>query len=211
MPMLSTPAFGPRTALSYVTGGTLLCVWTLVWYFTRDSDLTRNQWFWLTGLFLSGVTFVLLGLLLGPLGRSARQAELPPVEAIHAEAAIQQARQSYPPAAYHAGEINALPESEPFDLVTCIDVLEHVEDDLGLLREIAGVCGRYALCVTVQGRMRPGEREIGHVRNYRRGELQEKMQAAGLTPIRTVEWGFPFYSPLFRSTVASTTGSRELL
>ncbi|MBN9121722.1 MAG: hypothetical protein J0I06_21715, partial [Planctomycetes bacterium] len=76
MPVLSHPAFGPRTALAYVTGGTLLCVWTLVWYFTRDYELTRSQWFWVAGLFLSGVTFVFLGLILGPLGRAARQAEV---------------------------------------------------------------------------------------------------------------------------------------
>lgn len=98
MPVLSHPAFGPRTALAYVTGGTLLCVWTLVWYFTRDFDLTRSQWFWVAGLFLSGLTFVFLGLILGPLGRAARQAELPPPDALAAEAAIQQTAAANPPA-----------------------------------------------------------------------------------------------------------------
>ena len=98
MPMLSHPAFGPRTALAYVTGGTLLCVWTLVWYFTREFELTRSQWFWVAGLFLSGTTFVFLGLVLGPLGRAARQAELPPTAALNAEAAIQQTAAANPPA-----------------------------------------------------------------------------------------------------------------
>jgi len=98
MPMLSHPAFGPRTALAYVTGGTLLCVWVLVWYLTRDYELTRSQWFWVSGLFLTGTTFVFLGLVLGPLGRAARQAELPPVEAVKAEAAIQQTAAANPPA-----------------------------------------------------------------------------------------------------------------
>lgn len=92
MPILSHPAFGPKTALGYVTGGALLCVWTLVWYFTRGQDrpLDHTDWFWLAGLFLTGATFVFLGLILGPLGRAARQAELPPHGALHAEAAIQQ-------------------------------------------------------------------------------------------------------------------------
>ncbi|MCI0700466.1 MAG: hypothetical protein L0241_05235 [Planctomycetia bacterium] len=98
MPMLSHPSFGPRTALAYVTGGTLLCVWTAVWYFTRDAELTRSQWFWVAGVFLTGITFMILGLLLGPLGRAAREAELPPASAIKAEAAIQQAAASNPPA-----------------------------------------------------------------------------------------------------------------
>jgi hypothetical protein len=96
MPILSQPAFGPRTALAYVTGGTLLCVWTLVWYFTRDSEMTRSQWFWIAGLFLSGVTFVFLGMVLGPLGRHARQAEMPPMDVTNAEAAIQQTAAAHP-------------------------------------------------------------------------------------------------------------------
>jgi SAM-dependent methyltransferase len=123
-----------------------------------------------------------------------------------AESAIEQARRNCPTASYFVGAVSALPQEQPFDLVTCIDVLEHVEDDVGLIRDLVDISRRFVLCGTVQGAMRPGELEIGHVRNYHRGELQEKMVRAGLTPVRTVEWGFPFYSPLFRSMVA---GSRS--
>jgi hypothetical protein len=98
MPILSQPAFGPVTALAYVTGGTLMCVWTLVWYFTRDYELTRSQWFWVAGIFLSGLTFVLLGVLLGPLGRAARKSEMPPNEVTGAETAVQQTAAANPPA-----------------------------------------------------------------------------------------------------------------
>lgn len=98
MPMLSRPAFGPRTALAYVTIGLLMCVWTIVWYYTRDRELARSEWFWLSGLFFTGVTFAFLGMVLGRLGRAARQAELPPEEAIRAEAGIQQTAASHPPA-----------------------------------------------------------------------------------------------------------------
>ena len=34
MPILTQPAFGPRTSLAYITVGTLMDVWTAVWYFT---------------------------------------------------------------------------------------------------------------------------------------------------------------------------------
>jgi hypothetical protein len=54
--------------------------------------------------------------------------------------------------------------------------------------------------------MRPGEREIGHLRNYRRGQLAGLMRDAGLRIVREVEWGFPFYSPLFRSAVSGAGG-----
>jgi hypothetical protein len=98
MPILTRPAFGPAVALAYVTGGTLLCVWTLVWYFTRNHELSRAQWFWVSGFFLTGSTFVILGLVLGPLGRAARQAELPPQEVTRPEATIQQTAAAHPPA-----------------------------------------------------------------------------------------------------------------
>jgi SAM-dependent methyltransferase len=120
------------------------------------------------------------------------------------ESAIARARHTFPSASYIVGNIGDLPPGESFDLVTSIDVLEHVEDDEALLRDMAAATRRFVLCVTIQGRMRPGEQDIGHVRNYGYGELQEKMLAAGLNPIRTVEWGFPFYSPIFRSTLAHT-------
>ena len=98
MPILTQPAFGPRTALIYVTLGALIDVWTGVWYFTRDHELTRTAQFWVIGLGLTGLTFVLLGLFLGQLGRAARRSEMPPVEAAQAEANIQQTAAANPPA-----------------------------------------------------------------------------------------------------------------
>jgi hypothetical protein len=98
MPILTQPAFGPRTALAYVTGGAVLDVWTVVWYLTRDHNLTRTEWFWVAGFFFTGLTFVILGLALGPLGRAARQAEMPPAEALGAEAHIQRTAAANPPA-----------------------------------------------------------------------------------------------------------------
>lgn len=121
-----------------------------------------------------------------------------------AEPAIEQARLNFPTASYVVGDIKGLPEDTGFELVTCIDVLEHVEDDMDLLRSIAAASKRFVLCGTIQGTMHEGEIEIGHVRNYRRGELRDKMAEVGLVPIRTVEWGFPFYSPLFRNVVATS-------
>src|SRR5262249_8192663 len=91
MSMLSNPAFGPRIALAYVTAGALINVWTVVYFFTRAREgLSNNGWFWLAGFFFSGVTLIVLGLVLGPLGRAARKAELPPNEAAGAEARINQ-------------------------------------------------------------------------------------------------------------------------
>jgi hypothetical protein len=100
MPLLSNPSFGPRTALVYITIGALLDAWTTVWYFwfARDQtgNISRDTWFWLSGLFLSGLIFMLIGFYLGRIGRAARKAELPPPEVEPQEAAIQQTAAAVP-------------------------------------------------------------------------------------------------------------------
>ena len=100
-------------ALAYVTGGALIDVWTLVWYYTREEALTRTAQFWVIGLVLTGLTFVTLGLLLGRLGRAARQSELPPVDAMQAEANIQQTAAAHPAAVVATGAVPAAAYPSP--------------------------------------------------------------------------------------------------
>ena len=88
-----------------------------------------------------------------------------------------------------------------YDLVVCADVIEHIADDQAALNNIAAMCapGGAVVIATLQGRMRRFEADIGHMRNYAKGELAAKMTAAGLTIDKRIEWGFPFYSPLYRN------------
>ena len=99
MPILTHPAFGPRTAIIYITVGALIDVWTLVWYlaFGRGEVLSDNTRFWLWGFFLTGLTLILVGAFLGRIGRSARKVEMPPSEAVNAEATIQATAAANPP------------------------------------------------------------------------------------------------------------------
>ena len=100
MPLLSKPAFGPRTAIIYITAGSLIDVWTAVWYFVYARDdhgaISRNTWFWLAGLFLSGLTLICIGFFLGRIGQAARKAELPPKEAQDQETTIQATAAAHP-------------------------------------------------------------------------------------------------------------------
>ena len=95
-----------------------------------------------------------------------------------------------------------------YDLVICSEVLEHIPDDVTALRHLAAMTGKHLILSAPQGRMRRFEtREVGHVRNYARGELAGKLAAAGLVPAQVIEWGFPFYSPLYRDYL-DFTGAR---
>lgn len=74
-----------------------------------------------------------------------------------------------------------------FDLVTCLDVLEHVDDDVGLLRELVVALRPDGLLV-VSVPLRPDlfcavDEIAGHVRRYTPQGLRESLRQAGLAPV----------------------------
>lgn len=88
-----------------------------------------------------------------------------------------------------------------WDLVFSSLVLEHLPDDEAALRNMRSMAGRYLVVTTIAGdfeKYRPWDERLGHVRNYRAGELEAKVQRAGFVVDRVIYWGFPFYSPIAR-------------
>jgi hypothetical protein len=77
------------------------------------------------------------------------------------------------------------------------------------------MAARHLVVTTMAGdyeRHRPWEEQVGHVRNYRRGELEDRLRDAGFRVLRATYWGFPLYSPLVRRLqnhmrVSSSTGA----
>jgi 2-polyprenyl-3-methyl-5-hydroxy-6-metoxy-1,4-benzoquinol methylase len=75
--------------------------------------------------------------------------------------------------------------AERFDTVVCLNVLEHIEDDLFALaqmREVLTPGGRLALLVPAH-RALYGEfdRAVGHYRRYEKSELASRLKQAGFT------------------------------
>jgi 2-polyprenyl-3-methyl-5-hydroxy-6-metoxy-1,4-benzoquinol methylase len=90
---------------------------------------------------------------------------------------------------------------EQFDIVMSIQVVEHIVDDVAALRNMAAMARRYVFISTLAGRMRASELLTGHVRNYSAVELKRKLEAVGLHVLDVRGWGFPFYSPLYRTAI----------
>ena len=98
---------------------------------------------------------------------------------------------------------------EQFDLVTVLDVIEHVEDDVAVLKEISRVMRPGGiLLVTVPAYMSlwGGEDVISHhLRRYRSGQLRERMIAADLEVQR-----LSYFNTLLFPAVAGIRLARRL-
>ena len=94
----------------------------------------------------------------------------------------------------------ALPDT--YDLVFSSLLLEHVNDDEAVLANLRAMTRKHLVVVTIAGdfeRYRPWEDQMGHVRNYKRGELEAKLEGAGFTVREVVYWGWPIYTPIVRT------------
>ncbi len=134
--------------------------------------------------------------------------EIEPTGVDISDSAVELARLKVPNGQFSVLDIVKDRLNKSFDLVICIDVLEHIPDDLSALSNIAYMTDKYLLVSSIQGRMRHFEAEaVGHIRNYGQGELVQKIEKTGLKILDIVEWGFPFYSPLYRNFL-ELTGAR---
>jgi SAM-dependent methyltransferase len=121
---------------------------------------------------------------------------------IHAEA-LRYAQKRVPHAAFLVTETGALPYRHEFDLVGAFDVIEHIEDDIGALREIASALNpRGGLLLTVpqhQALWSATDIAASHKRRYSRKELVSKLNAAGFE----VLWSSSFVSLLLPAMMLS--------
>lgn len=85
-----------------------------------------------------------------------------------------------------------------YDLVTAFEVLEHVEDWKNVLNKMILSSNKYVMLSFPTGRMRSFEKNVGHVRNFRKGEVEEYMKEKGFKCVNIFYAGFPFYNPIYR-------------
>ena len=92
---------------------------------------------------------------------------------------------------------------QTFDLITCVDVLEHIEFDTQVLigiRERLNKHGQFLLVVPAHKCLYGvRDREMGHFRRYSRAEIQQKMTQCGFTIRKLCFWNATGVLPYFIS------------
>jgi SAM-dependent methyltransferase len=90
-------------------------------------------------------------------------------------------------------------DTESFDLITLLDVLEHIEDDRGVLREVARALrpgGLLLLTVPAyQLLWGPQDRASEHKRRYRASQVKERIEEAGLEARRLTYFNTLMFPP----------------
>lgn len=105
------------------------------------------------------------------------------------------ARRRLPGAEFLTLDLGRQSLGKEFDLITCIDVLEHIQDDRAALRNLFSMTGKYLILSVPLGPLFKAEQErMGHVHGYDRRTLESRIREAGFEMIRVIQWGFPFYN-----------------
>jgi len=96
------------------------------------------------------------------------------------------------------GTVSGLPPNTSYDAILCINVLEHIREDVSELASFANLLRRRrgALCLFVPARPEiyaPIDKDFGHFRRYTSRELKSKLNEAGFTIERLHYFNFVGY------------------
>lgn len=102
------------------------------------------------------------------------------------------------PNVHFAHDMTSEALNSSYDLVCCFEVLEHVEDWQTLVTRLVNASHHYIALSFPVGRMRDYEINVGHLRNFSRGQIETFLHPLGFDALLVQYAGFPFYSPIFR-------------
>lgn len=104
--------------------------------------------------------------------------------------------------------------SESFDLITALDILEHLPDDLRGLSEIHAICrpgGYLVVMVPAYGFLWSEHDEaLHHVRRYTAWELRNKMTLAGFEVVRSTYFITTFFFPILAYRILQNIFKRSV-
>jgi hypothetical protein len=120
--LFNQPSSAARTALVYITVGTLMVIWTGVWflYLRNDPPVANGVYYVCGGLLVTGLALIGIGFGLGQIGRSARHADLPPQEVAQAVVNMQPAAVAAGPALAATPAVPAVPVAPPPNSTTAV-------------------------------------------------------------------------------------------
>lgn len=81
-----------------------------------------------------------------------------------------------------------------FDIVMCFEVLEHIENDEEVLRQLIQHSNKYVL-ISVPAKQKlfdESDKAVGHFRRYEKKDLQAMLTNSGLKILQFANYGYPY-------------------
>lgn len=121
-------------------------------------------------------------------------------------AVVEKNRRAVPGVRFELLDIQKGSLAEQFDLVSCLEVIEHLDDRARAFTHLTSMVapGGHLLISCPTGRVYETERRFGHTSHPTLRELKEHARANGLEVVRSVNWGLPLYSLLKFATNINT-------
>lgn len=94
---------------------------------------------------------------------------------------------------FNLGGFENIPNKK-YDLVSCLEVLEHIEDDKEFLSKLVGYSKKYVL-ISVPAKQKlydSSDESVGHFRRYNKPDLIKLLNDADLNIVSFANYGFPF-------------------
>lgn len=130
------------------------------------------------------------GQVLEAVSRAHPQASLEGAE--YHEQGLVYARNRLPKASFRQLDATTMEEADRYDVIGAFDVIEHIEPDEFVLRNLARALRPSGVLMVSVPQHRwlwsSADDHACHVRRYTRGELVEKLQRAGLRPVLTTSF-----------------------
>jgi SAM-dependent methyltransferase len=99
-----------------------------------------------------------------------------------------------------------------FDLVICMETLEHIDDWQKALENLISMAGKYLIITLPCGPLFTIDRLCAHKKHFKAQEISDKIISMGFKISRIEAWGFPFFN-LYKHLINLSPGAstREFL
>lgn len=103
-------------------------------------------------------------------------------------------RLALPEADFFVSNLNETYLDHKYDVVVCMEVIEHCDSYLDAVHRLANMTGKWLFLTVPCGPLFEIDRRVGHVRHFRPNEITVALESAGLTVVKLQQWGFPFFN-----------------
>lgn len=91
-------------------------------------------------------------------------------------------------------DINSDKLNTHFDMVVCMEVLEHCSDYQSTIGRLAGMAEKWLLITVPCGPLFSIDCRVGHVRHFKSEEIVGALAKAGFRVVKLQQWGFPVFN-----------------